>query len=83
VTELRGQKFLEWAINAKPGDRFEYHRGENLKACSYADVVSRAAYQGIVFLCQKRVGRGDFIYLAVRISAKTAKKVAPEDWENG
>lgn len=76
--------FRAWLAKAKPGDRFEYHRGflavdlggeskkrkfERRALRELSDAVLRAGQMGLVRLVQRRRGPEDYHYLAVRTAA--------------
>ena len=80
--------FVDWLVDAKPGERTVYYRGHlghdragdgrlqdrharsNLNAV--ASRVMTAAEQGLVHPVQKKIGREDFLYFAVRASDRRA-----------
>jgi uncharacterized protein (DUF2237 family) len=73
--------FRSWLAGAKPGERFEYHRGylaldrvkgttslkeaEHRKLAALADHALALAGQGRVHLLQERHGDGDYSYWAL------------------
>ncbi len=74
--------FVDWLIDAKPGDTLVYYRGhlshdrmpstkvlDDLRRRRLADVANRvlaAEAQGLVMPVQRRVGRNEWLYLAIR-----------------
>ena len=62
---------LDWAANARYGERITYHRGTESPSPDVRNAALRAHYQGLVFLAQRRV-RGGFAYEATRIGRETA-----------
>ena len=74
-------KVDEWLVQAKPGDRLEYHRGylamdrgvgsrlgeeSGLELDRVATAVMAMAAAGHVHLVQRRHGPNDYTYVAVR-----------------
>jgi hypothetical protein len=73
---------VDWLIDADPGDRIVYYRGHlvhdrvpsgkvlNLRARADLNAVARRvmmlAGEGLVIPVQKRIGREDFLYIAVK-----------------
>lgn len=73
--------FCAWFGSAVPGDRIVYHRGflavdaspltstvpdaERRALLSVAERALQLADDGLVHLVQRRMGEGDFIYLAI------------------
>lgn len=65
---------LEWAFQAEPGERIEYHRGRGHGMIGTVGASALQAHQkGLVFLAQRRLGMEDYVYQATRISMRTAK----------
>jgi hypothetical protein len=78
--------FVDWLVRAEAGEAIAYYRGHlvydrypsaeihsrearaDLEAL--ADRVMAAAEQGLVHPVQKRIGAGDFLYIAVRSSGR-------------
>ena len=74
--------FVDWLIDAAPGDRAVYYRGhlgfDRMPSAKLLDRPTRAnlnavatrvmvaASQGLVVPVQKRIGTEDFLYLAVK-----------------
>ncbi len=74
--------FVDWLIDAEPGDRAVYYRGHlGFDRMPSANVLDRptqanlhavatrvmvAASQGLVIPVQKRIGDEDYLYLAVK-----------------
>jgi hypothetical protein len=58
--------FEQTLYKARPGTVITYHVGESLHGCKNRRQALRAYYDGLVDLCQRRVGGGKFAYLAVR-----------------
>lgn len=74
--------FVDWLIDAKPGDALAYYRGhlshdrmasvkvlDDRRRRRLADVANRvlvAEAQGLVMPVQRRVGRNEWLYLAIR-----------------
>ena len=71
--------FLEWYENAKPGDRFIYHKGlltqdrgdvETGRTIAPVHALAKLAYEsymyGQVALVQRRRGEFNFDYTAIR-----------------
>ena len=83
--------FRGWVAGAKPGERFEYHRGrlgidrvkgtsslrepERRKLNAVADYALALADQGALHLLQERRGDGDYSYWAV--VGTPARPIAP------
>jgi len=81
---IRRAEFEAWVLTARPGESIEYHRGmlgaDRDKATSRLDgdrrkelnAIARCAYDlavlGKLTLVQRRMGREDFSYLAIRAS---------------
>lgn len=84
--------FVDWLISAEVGDIIAYYRGHlvydrsptrevhsrearlNLEAL--ANRVMIAAEDGLVHPVQKRLGAGDFLYLAVRSTGRRVRLAA-------
>ena len=78
--------FVDWIVDPNTHDCIAYYRGllghdrcESVKVLTPADCrklanvarrVMVAAEQGLVFLVQKRLGPHDFVYFAVRATAR-------------
>lgn len=74
--------FVDWLIDAEPGDRAVYYRGhlgfDRMPSANVLDRPTRtslhavaarvmvAAGQGLVIPVQKRIGDEDYLYLAVK-----------------
>lgn len=74
--------FVDWLIDAKPGDTLVYYRGhlshdrmpsvkvlDDARRRRLADVANRvlaAEAQGLVMPVQRRAGRNEWFYLAIR-----------------
>ena len=74
--------FVDWLIDAKPGDTLVYYRGhlshdrmpsvsllddrQRRKLAEVANRVLAAEAQGLVMPVQRRVGRNEWLYLAIR-----------------
>lgn len=74
--------FVDWLIDAEPGDRAVYYRGhlgfDRMPSANVLDRPTRAnlhavatrvmvaAGQGLVMPVQKRIGDEDYLYLAVK-----------------
>ncbi|HZP21419.1 MAG TPA: hypothetical protein VFB16_14585 [Bauldia sp.] len=74
--------FVDWLVDAEPGDRIAYYRGhlghdrvpstavlkrdERANLNAVAHRVLAAAEQGLVLPVQKRIGPEDCLYLAVK-----------------
>jgi hypothetical protein len=75
-------QFVDWLVDANPGDTIAYYRGhlshdrlpsrkviretDRRKLSDLADRVMVASDQGLVMPVQRRVGRNEWIYLAIR-----------------
>lgn len=65
-------KFQEWLRLSRVGDRIEYYRGnlanarKNPEIGRVAKVALTASEMKLVHLVQKRHGKGDYSYMAVR-----------------
>jgi hypothetical protein len=81
VPSLPAARFRAWLAQAEPGHLVEYHRGlliwdrspkseldsrERRALGSMADAALKAAARGLVHLVQRRRGKLDFSYLAVK-----------------
>jgi hypothetical protein len=76
--------FVDWLIDAKPGDTLAYYRGylaydrdpqqskigefRRLKLTHLADRAMECSERKQVFLVQQRMGKEDWVYLAIRSS---------------
>ena len=74
--------FVDWLIDAKPGDTLVYYQGHlshdrmpstrvlndprRRKLAEVANRVLAAEAQGLVMPVQRRVGRNEWLYLAIR-----------------
>jgi hypothetical protein len=74
--------FVDWLIDADPGDKLVYYRGHlshdrmpstkvldqqsRITLQAVADRVMAAAAQGLVLPVQKRLGPEEFLYIAVK-----------------
>ena len=74
--------FVDWLIDAKPGDTLVYYRGHlshdrmpstkvlddprRRKLVDVANRVLAAESQGLVMPVQRRIGRNEWLYLAIR-----------------
>lgn len=83
--------FVDWLVEAKPGDTIVYHRGflpldthqparrmadpDRLELARLAEHALLAASRGLVFLLQRRHGAEDYSYLAVARSRSARSRV--------
>jgi hypothetical protein len=91
-------RFVDWLIDAKPGGQIVYYRGhlayDRTPAANVLDNRSRAIVhavagrvmattgKGLVLPVQKRLGTGDYLYIAVkalpnRISSRRGESLPP------
>lgn len=77
-------RFVDWLVDAKPGDTISYYRGhlahdrlpsrrvirekDRRKLTDLADRIMVASDQGLLMPVQRRVGVQEWIYLAIRTS---------------
>ena len=75
-------RFVDWLVDAKPGEQIVYYRGhlayDRTPAANVLDSRSRAVVhtvagrvmstteKGLVLPVQKRLGTGDYLYIAVK-----------------
>jgi hypothetical protein len=74
-----GFKFHNWLAAAKPGERFEYHRGRSLENAPVGiagQALAASKARQVLLMC-RRYGANDFGYLAVRVSGECPAKIFP------
>jgi hypothetical protein len=79
ATDMTTQKFSQWLALARPGERFEYHRGVSLDdapagiACQAMDAFMARA----VVLMLRKYRANDFGFLAIRVSGECPDWIFP------
>lgn len=85
--------FVDWLIDAEPGDRAIYYRGhlgfDRMPSANVLDRVTRAnvhalanrvmiaATQGLLIPVQKRIGAEDYLYVAVKARPGRSRQRRP------
>jgi hypothetical protein len=79
ATDMTTQKFSQWLALARPGERFEYHRGRSLENAppGLASQALAASEGRLVLLMCRRYSVGDSGYLAVRVSGECPDWIFP------
>lgn len=78
---ITDQEFTDWLRAARPGEWITYHSGQHLFGINgtkktAAALAFRAAEQGAVFICQRRVVEGEgFDYRALRLDERLQRRM--------
>lgn len=78
---MQTDKFLTWLVSAKPNQQFVYYEGMSLTDTLLSVVIQKAlwshACRGYVYLVQKKLRVGLYMFIAIKASSPPIKKLVP------